>query len=90
MSNRRIIFILGVWVAILPFLGFPTSWKQVLFVLSGLTLIGFSYCIEESKNRPKKEASDVFTDNGREIAQKHESTKTLQKEESQEKSKESA
>ena len=90
MSNRRIIFILGVWVAILPFLGFPASWKQVLFVLSGLTLIGFSYYIEESKHRPKKEASDVFTDNGHEIAQKHESTKILQKEGSQEKSEESA
>lgn len=44
MSKQRIVFLIGLWVAVLPFLGFPDSWKNVLFVLSGFFLmwLGFS------------------------------------------------
>ena len=32
--------ILGVLVVVLPFLGFPSAWHQVLFVIIGCLLIG--------------------------------------------------
>lgn len=31
---------LGVWLLILPFLGFPGSWKERLVALTGLAVIG--------------------------------------------------
>lgn len=80
MSKQRIIFILGVWVAILPFLGFPSSLKQVLFILSGLSLIGLSYFFPAGKKMDlsrKKEgdSSEIFVDNGHE----HQNRETIPK-----------
>lgn len=40
MSKDAIITVLGVWIAILPFLGFPGSWRTVLLVLTGLLIVG--------------------------------------------------
>lgn len=45
MRKERVLLILGIWVAILPQLGFPYSWKNVLFTLSGLILVYYSYII---------------------------------------------
>lgn len=51
------ILILGIWVAILPYLGFPYSWKDILGTLSGLGLVYVSFMIykESKKNEIKKE-----------------------------------
>ncbi len=41
---------LGIWVAILPYLGFPYFFKSLLFVVTGLGLIYFSFLLyRESK-----------------------------------------
>ncbi|MEK7105895.1 MAG: hypothetical protein AAB895_00880 [Patescibacteria group bacterium] len=45
MRRERIFLILGIWVAILPYLGFPYSWKNILFTISGLILVYYSYLI---------------------------------------------
>ena len=37
--------ILGIWVIILPFLGFPSSWDQVLAIVSGLLICGIAYSL---------------------------------------------
>jgi hypothetical protein len=56
MSKPRILLILGIWVTILPYLGFPNSWKDVLYTITGLGLLGLSYFlyrdykIKEDKN----------------------------------------
>ena len=39
MKKERTLFGLGIWVAILPFLGFPDSWRKILFVISGILII---------------------------------------------------
>jgi len=62
MRKARIILALGTWVAILPFLGFPSSWKDVLFTLSGLGLIGASYGLYMD-SKVKKEDSEKTFDN---------------------------
>ena len=43
MIRQRLIFFIGLWVALLPFLGFPKNFRTVLFVLTGLGLIAISY-----------------------------------------------
>ncbi len=45
MSKARILLILGVWVAVLPYLGFPYSWKDILTTLSGLGFIYVSFLL---------------------------------------------
>jgi hypothetical protein len=43
MRKEKTLFIIGLWVIVLPFLGFPGSWKTILFVLTGLALVYLSY-----------------------------------------------
>ncbi len=52
MRKERTLFFIGIWVGLLPFLGFPNSWDKVLFILSGLALIYLSYLFrQETKAR---------------------------------------
>ena len=66
MRKERILLILGIWVAILPYLGFPYSWKNILFTVSGIALIYYSYVMhKENKEKGKKEKTfDNFSENG--------------------------
>ncbi|MFA6524016.1 MAG: hypothetical protein WC264_00815 [Candidatus Paceibacterota bacterium] len=63
MRKARIFLTLGIWISILPYLGFPYSWKNVLFTISGLVIIYLSYIIyRESKIKDNK-TSDNFSEN---------------------------
>jgi hypothetical protein len=68
MKNARTILILGVWVAILPYLGFPYSWKQTLFTLSGLIFMYMAYLLYKKEKMERKEVKkavsfDNFSEN---------------------------
>jgi len=65
MRKARIFLMLGIWISILPYLGFPYSWKNILFTISGLIVIYLSYIIyRESKITEKKEViSENFSEN---------------------------
>ena len=65
MKTARILLILGVWVTVLPYLGFPYFWKNILMTLSGFGLIYISFILyKESKIREnKKETFDNFKEN---------------------------
>lgn len=64
MSKARILLILGTWIAVLPFLGFPYSWKDVLFSLSGLGVIYISFSLyKEKKKKGKVKNFDNFSEN---------------------------
>ncbi len=43
MSKEMGIIILGLWIAVVPYLGIPSSWRTAVLVLSGLgvAVIGF-------------------------------------------------
>lgn len=45
MSKRQIIILLGVWVAVLLFLGFPDIWQKILAVATGIYLIVLAYSL---------------------------------------------
>lgn len=53
--SHRFIFITGILVAIMPFLGFPSLWKSVFYVIFGLYVISISFFIKDSK-RPSGKA----------------------------------
>lgn len=38
MKKRTLIAILGIWVALIPSLGLPSSWKHWVIVVSGLAI----------------------------------------------------
>ncbi len=60
MRRERILLILGIWVAILPYLGFPYSWKRILFTLSGMGLVYISYSIYHENKKVVKKEEEVF------------------------------
>ncbi len=45
MRKAYIFLVLGIWLAVLPYLGFPYSWKDVLTTLSGFGIIFISYML---------------------------------------------
>ena len=51
MSKRQIIILLGVWVAIFLFLGFPQGWQKILAIVTGLYLVVLAYSL--SSDKPK-------------------------------------
>ncbi len=59
------LLILGIFMAILPYSGFPYSWKEVIFSLTGLGIVYLSYVMyKESKSGEKEEAQfDTFLEN---------------------------
>ena len=55
MRKERTLLIVGIWVAILPFLGFPNTWRSVLFVITGIMLVYLAYLFRlEAKVRIAK------------------------------------
>jgi len=66
MRKERTLLIIGVWVAILPYLGFYESWRKILFVITGIGLVYLAYLFyTESKARLSKDENRVksFIDN---------------------------
>ena len=43
MSKEMTVIVLGIWVAVVPYLGVPSLWRTVLLVVSGIgiAVIGF-------------------------------------------------
>ena len=66
MRKERMLFIVGIWVAVLPFLGFPLSWKKIFFLITGcLIVLVASLFYNQAKARLSKNdnRSKVFVDN---------------------------
>ncbi|MCC7160569.1 hypothetical protein IT399_02535 [Candidatus Nomurabacteria bacterium] len=83
MRKAQILLILGVWVTILPYLGFPYSWKEILYTLTGFGIIFFSYILyRDYKEREKSihKTFDNFRENGDFVEKKHENANQETKE----------
>jgi len=65
MRKARILLIFGIWIAILPYLGFPYSWKNIIFSLTGLALAYFAYLSyrEAKKLEVGKKTFENFSEN---------------------------
>lgn len=66
MRKERTLIIVGIWVAILPFLGFYESSRKILFGVTGIFIIYLAYLFyNEAKVRISKEENRLksFIDN---------------------------
>lgn len=57
MKKEKTLFMLGLWVSILSFLGFPKVIKIILFVLTGFCIMFLTHYIMNHKNK-KEEKSE--------------------------------
>jgi len=74
MSKVKIIFVLGVWVAILPYLGFPYSLKNILFSITGLGIIYLGYLLynDFKKVEAEEKTFENFSENSDALLNKEE------------------
>jgi len=64
MKKARTFLIISIWVAILPYLGFPYFWKNLFFTITGLILAYLSYLLyKETKIEKEKIVFDNFSEN---------------------------
>ncbi len=49
MKKERTLLFVGVWVALLPHLGFPDFFRKILFLITGLFIIFVSYVMYKRK-----------------------------------------
>jgi len=65
MNKLKIIFWLNIWVIILPFLGFPDTFKDILFSTTGLIYIYYSYMLYKDLKiiETKEKSFDNFSEN---------------------------
>lgn len=66
MRKERTLFIIGIWVAVLPQLGFPETFRQVLFIITGMCIFYLAYLYYlEAKARLNKDENRIksFVDN---------------------------
>jgi len=66
MRKEKTLFIIGLWVMVLPFLGFPNLWREILFLMTGLAIIymGYLFYLETRARLAKgSEQSKTFVDN---------------------------
>jgi len=55
MSKRTTVITLGIFVAIMPFLGFPGVVRTFFFVLAGLIIAAIGYSLELPVNSVKED-----------------------------------
>lgn len=65
MYISKLLLIIGLWVIVLPYLGFPTFIKNILFIITGLALIYLSLVVRKSfkKETPIKRLFENFSEN---------------------------
>jgi len=65
MKRSRKFLIIGTWVIILPYLGIPIAFKNILLVLSGLVIIYQAYrmYLESKKDAKEEKTFDNFSEN---------------------------
>jgi len=68
MKKDLSIIILGLVVVVTPFLGVPTSWKNVIFVVAGLVITGLAYLLRMRANdtihHMDEKRTETFVENG--------------------------
>lgn len=72
MTKDLGIITLGIFIALLPFLGLPHAWDTVLLVLSGLSVSAltfllrrdFFFYVERLRRRSRERMADTYVENG--------------------------
>ncbi len=65
MSKKRTIIILGLFVALVPFLGLPREFRETLIVLAGLVIATLAFLLKRKLVSEVAETkNDTFSQNG--------------------------
>lgn len=65
MSKRQWLSVMGVWVMIFLFLGFPSSWHRIIALLSGIIIIGIAYNIPQEQKKDTQIDNRTFIENNK-------------------------
>ncbi len=66
MRKEKTLFIIGLWVSILSFSGFPLLWRNILFVLTGIAIMYLAYLFYlelKARSASAIDQSKTFVDN---------------------------
>lgn len=70
MSKDIVIIVLGIWIAIVPFLGFPGLWETIIYVVSGLGVVLMTFLLRRDIilyvsriTARKRKSTDVYVEN---------------------------
>jgi len=72
MKHTKTIIALGMIVALLPFLGFPSSWKNIMFAVLGLTIATLTFRIlaaAQSSESGQEKERESYKQNAANIAE---------------------
>ncbi|MBL4644642.1 MAG: hypothetical protein JKX80_02130 [Candidatus Pacebacteria bacterium] len=78
MKHTKTIIGLGVLVALVPFLGFPSAWKNVIFAFLGLSIVALAFRLlistrsSQPNTKEKKENTSAETGHVAEVTVAHE------------------
>jgi len=77
MSKETWIVVLGIVVAVMPFLGFPGSWKIIIYIVLGLAIAALALLLQFRKSSEVRSSlsesgrrTDSYVENG--IKSEHE------------------
>ena len=62
MTTDALIMLAGGLVALMPFLGFPVSWDNVIFFLLGIFVVGLGIAVRRRFSRPGKKP-ELYAEN---------------------------
>lgn len=64
MRKIRVLLALGAWISLLPYLGFPIFWKNILLSLSGIAIIYVAFVLYKThKMKEGAKQFDNFSEN---------------------------
>lgn len=58
MSKRQFLTLIGVWVIIFLFLGFPVMWHKIIAIVSGLAIVAIAYSLPPTEKKKIVEVQD--------------------------------
>lgn len=66
MTLDALIMLIGTFVALLPFLGFPIRWDNIILVVLGITIVILGIAVRRrGKRRSPTGSSGVFVENSK-------------------------
>ncbi len=69
MTQEKILIILGLWLFVLPFTGFPESWKTWLVAITGLVVVYLAaLLLKRSRDRVRALSTETKTETFTETA----------------------
>jgi hypothetical protein len=65
MSKRQWLCLMGVWVMVFLFLGFPIGWHKIILAVSGLIIIAIAYNLPQEQSNVVNSSNSTFVENNK-------------------------